>query len=380
MRVVRTVAGMLLLAIGLPVLLAGGALWTAKDHRDSQGAFSASFEPVSTAGNAVVVADLDALLADDAPFTRGADTRLRITATTGAGPAFIGIASIEDTAGFLAGSPYSRVDGMSLARGPLPMRTSEIAGTGTPAGAPGGLFDDGRAYVAKLDREDVLFLPYVRYPGELRGSGPLEWVYNNLLSASAMSQSGTELATRGGVPWAVLNAPYELSDPEVNKLRAQWTDSAAKRGGAPAITSGGFTLVPLTISPKEMALLEIREYDEARIAIALGVQPYQLGLPQGSSLTYTNVSQLFDYHWRSFLRPTSRKIAAAISGWALVNGQELRFNPEQYVRPPLEQRVPAYQALVDMGVLTAEEVRIAEDFVGAPPEEPGEVEQEVIFG
>ena len=243
-----------------------------------------------------------------------------------------------------------------------------------------GLFDDGRAYVAKLDREDVLFLPYVRYPGELRGSGPLEWVYNNLLSASAMSQSGTELATRGGVPWAVLNAPYELSDPEVNKLRSQWTDAAAKRGGAPAITSGGFTLVPLTISPKEMALLEIREYDEARIAIALGVQPYQLGLPQGSSLTYTNVSQLFDYHWRSFLRPTSRKLASAISGWALVNGQELRFNPEQYVRPPLEQRVPAYQVLVEMGVITPEEVRIAEDFVGVPPEETGEVEQEVLFG
>jgi hypothetical protein len=137
MRVVRTVAGMLLLAIGLPVLLAGGALWTAKEHRDSEGAYSASFEPVSTAGNAVVVADLDALLADDAPFTRGADTRLRITATTDGGPAFIGIASIEDTATFLAGSPYSRVDGLSLARGPLPMRTSEIAGTGAPGGAPG---------------------------------------------------------------------------------------------------------------------------------------------------------------------------------------------------------------------------------------------------
>ena len=192
MRVVRTVAGMLLLAIGLPVLLAGGALWTAKDHRDSQGAFSASFEPVSTAGNAVVVADLDALLADDAPFTRGADTRLRITATTDGGPAFIGIASIEDTAGFLAGSPYSRVDGMSLARGPLPMRTSEIAGTGTPAGAPGT-----QAF-------------WVR-----QGAGSLEWTPSDLrgqklslvvMHLDAHAGVAVDLRAAAGVGWLVPTA------------------------------------------------------------------------------------------------------------------------------------------------------------------------------
>jgi hypothetical protein len=43
MRIVRTVAGLLLLAIGLPLLLAGGALWTAMQHRDPGGAYSASF-------------------------------------------------------------------------------------------------------------------------------------------------------------------------------------------------------------------------------------------------------------------------------------------------------------------------------------------------
>jgi phage portal protein BeeE len=129
-----------------------------------------------------------------------------------------------------------------------------------------------------------------------------------------------------------------------------------------------------------MMMLELREFDEARIAIALGVQPHQLGLPQGEGMTYSNANAVYDYHWRSFLRPATRKIAAGISGWALVNGQELRFNPEQYVRPPLEQRVPAYQALVEMGVLTAEEVRVSEDLVGAPPEQPGDTEQEVLFG
>ena len=84
MRVVRTVAGLVLLTIGLPVLLVGGALWTLMQHRDAGGAFSGSLEPVSTSGRAIVVPDVDTLLArrrrrSSAPAT----PRLRLTVRDG---------------------------------------------------------------------------------------------------------------------------------------------------------------------------------------------------------------------------------------------------------------------------------------------------------
>ena len=59
MRFVRAIAGMLLLVIGIPALLAGGALWLVARHADPGGAFAARFETVRTPGHAVVVTDLD---------------------------------------------------------------------------------------------------------------------------------------------------------------------------------------------------------------------------------------------------------------------------------------------------------------------------------
>ena len=77
MRVLRTILGLLLLTIGIPALLIGAAFWAAMQHRDAGGAFGGRLQAVVTSGYAVVVDDADALLRDDAPFTRGSNTRLR---------------------------------------------------------------------------------------------------------------------------------------------------------------------------------------------------------------------------------------------------------------------------------------------------------------
>jgi hypothetical protein len=138
MRVVRTILGILLLTIGLPLLLAGGGLWAAMQHRDAGGAFSGDLEDISTRGYAVVVPDIDGLLRRQAPFARTEQTRLRVTAQTAAGSAFIGLAPPAEAARFLAGVEHSRVDEVRLARGELPVRVAPVAGEAAPATAPGG--------------------------------------------------------------------------------------------------------------------------------------------------------------------------------------------------------------------------------------------------
>jgi HK97 family phage portal protein len=233
-----------------------------------------------------------------------------------------------------------------------------------------GLFDDGRAYVADLDPADVLHIKYAVWPGELRGHSPLEAVAANWFAAVNAQTFAGDLTARGGIPWGVLNAPYEVTEPEVDRLRAQWLDHAARRGGAPAITSGGFTLTGLTITPAEMALLEQRQFDESRIAVALGAQPFQVGLPQGNSMTYSNVESIFDYHWRATLRPFTREISGGISPWAIPGrSNKMLFNPDAYVRPGFEGRSRAYQALHGLEdetgrAITAEEIRSIEQIDG----------------
>ena len=134
MRVVRTVAGLLLLTVGLPVLLVGGALWTLMQHRDAGGAFSARLEPVTAPGRAIVVTDVDALLREQAPFVRTGDTRLRLTSSE---PVFLGLAPADAVSGFLAGAAHSRVDSVTVARGDLPVRLSPASRGAAQVGAPG---------------------------------------------------------------------------------------------------------------------------------------------------------------------------------------------------------------------------------------------------
>lgn len=122
MRFVRTIAGMLLLTVGIPALLAGAGLWLAARHADPDGGFGARFETIRTPARAVVVTDVDALLRADAPIARAGQTRLRLTARTADGPAFLGLAPTDQVRRWLADVPHTTMRRVALSRGPLPVR------------------------------------------------------------------------------------------------------------------------------------------------------------------------------------------------------------------------------------------------------------------
>ncbi|MFD2764432.1 hypothetical protein [Micromonospora eburnea] len=122
MRFVRTIAGMLLLAAGIPALLVGAVLWTAARHADPNGGFGARVEPIRNPGQAVVVTDVDDLLRAEAPFARTGLARLRLAARTPDGPAFLGLAPTDQVDRWLRDVPHAAVSRVVLARGPLPVR------------------------------------------------------------------------------------------------------------------------------------------------------------------------------------------------------------------------------------------------------------------
>ena len=104
----------------------------------------------------------------------------------------------------------------------------------------------------------------------------------------------------GGVPYYVIKHPEELTGKQVTDLQTQWWESRMNSLGMPAILSGGIEIEQLQISPEDMALLDLSQYTDSRIAVLLGVPPFLVGLPSGGdSMTYSNVTSLFDYHWRA---------------------------------------------------------------------------------
>jgi phage portal protein BeeE len=139
------------------------------------------------------------------------------------------------------------------------------------------------------------------------------------------------------------------------------------------VLSGGVTFETLQISPKDMALLDLLQFNEARIAVLLGVPPFLVGLPSGGDpLTYNTVLMALDYHWRAGLRPKAQMVLPALSNWLTPRGTALEVNRDAYVQPDPHTRAQTWEILIRIGVLTAEQVQLIERYTTALPEQPSD--------
>jgi HK97 family phage portal protein len=221
---------------------------------------------------------------------------------------------------------------------------------------------------------DVLHIRYKSTTDKPRGSGPLEVAGLRMLTAGVLATYMREVVSTGGVPAYTLETPDELSHEEAQDLLEQWVLSRAANLGHPAVLDSGASLkTHQAMSPKDMAMLELAQFNDGKIADLLGVPRPMLGLPAGDSLTYGNVSQFFDFHDRASLRPTAATVMAALSNWALPRGQAAELNRDEYSRPSFNERADAWVKLVQAGIVSADEVRAAERLKGDAPAAPATV-------
>lgn len=229
--------------------------------------------------------------------------------------------------------------------------------------------------------QELLHLRYRSWPEDPHGHGPLEVAGQRILAVATLSKYGADLARNGGIPWAVLKHKYKLREGQALELQQQWVAAAHSRMGAPAVLDDETDLLPVQTTPADMALSDQQKHAESRVATLLGVPPFLVGLPSGGdSMTYSNLTSLFDHHWRSMLKPVIRAIMAALSQWALPSGTDLRVHPDEYTRGTPTERAAYYTQMKAMDAITTEEIRAAE---GLPVQvaEDGDLEDlEVVVG
>lgn len=239
---------------------------------------------------------------------------------------------------------------------PPPLITAEVAG--------------GRRFykIGTLDvTDEILHIRYKSTTDTPRGVGPLESGRSRLVQVSVLARYAAEIAD-GAVPKYILATDQLLTREQADMLLEQWWASRMRNLGEawkPAVLSGGVRAQPLQLTPEQMNLTEQTQQNEARIAVLLGVPPFLLGLPSNAEMTYSNVSQVFDFHDRRYLKTAATRVMSALSGWALPRGQSVELNRDEYSRPSLLERAQAYQILADLKVLSAPEMRVMERLVDA---------------
>jgi HK97 family phage portal protein len=213
--------------------------------------------------------------------------------------------------------------------------------------------------------DEILHIRYKSTTDGAHGVGPLEAAGARMVTAGVLAKYVREIVATGGVPDYTLETEQPLTGDEAQDLLNPWIVSRAANLGAPAVLDNGVELkTHQAMSPKDMTMLEVAQFTESRIAVLLGVPPFLVGLPAGGdSLTYSNVTSLFDYHDRSSLRPFASHVMAALSGWALPRDQTVELNRDEYSRPSFTERADAWVKLIGAGVMSADEVRTAERLI-----------------
>jgi HK97 family phage portal protein len=215
---------------------------------------------------------------------------------------------------------------------------------------------------------EILHIRYASTTDMPRGIGPLDIAGGRQIAIRLLQRYADSLAETGGTPMYWLGLARNITESEGKDLLDRWIESRAKYAGHPAIVSGGATLNQTkSMSAQDVALLELTNFNESRVATLLGVPPFLLGLggsSGGGSITYSNVESLFDFHDRSSLRPKANAVMSALGQWALPANESVELNRDDYTRPGLVDRARAYEMMIRSGVMKPEEARAMERLYG----------------
>jgi HK97 family phage portal protein len=208
---------------------------------------------------------------------------------------------------------------------------------------------------------EILHIRYKSSTDGAHGVGPLESAGARMITAGVLARYVREVAANGGVPDYTLETEMDIDRGDAQDMQNQWVAGRRENPGAPPVLWNGIKLVShQAMSPKDMTMLEVAQFTEARIAELLGVPAALVGLPTGDSLTYNNTTMLFDFHDRSSIRPKAVSVMSALSYWALPRGQCVELNRDEYTRPGFAERADAWVKLVAAGIVDVDEVRAAE--------------------
>jgi HK97 family phage portal protein len=164
--------------------------------------------------------------------------------------------------------------------------------------------------------------------GGLRGTSALRAYASQSWSQIGAGTTAQNIMGGGTVPPVTLMSKRKLTAENARAIQDQWVEARSRYGsGVPAILSSADFEKPeaLNINPKDLALLDLAEYDARVLASAFGVPAFMINLPMTGSLVYQNPAELRELWWWSELHPTAKRMADAITANMLPRGNSISF-------------------------------------------------------
>ena len=218
---------------------------------------------------------------------------------------------------------------------------------------------------ATLTSDDIIFIPDVVKPGNLRGVSRVDALKDNFGLAMALENYAAKFFGQGATTQGIIEFPDELTYDEMKALQTAFDarHKGWRNSHKTGVLSGGAKYKETSVNNDQAQFIDSRRMAVEDVARAFNVPPHLLGLPGTNS--YASVEQN-NLAWVTHcLRPIIQKIEDAFSPLLAEspNGREafLKFNLNGLLRADFNSRMSAYSTGLQAGFLTINDVRRLED-------------------
>jgi HK97 family phage portal protein len=172
-----------------------------------------------------------------------------------------------------------------------------------------------------------------------------------------LEKSALDFARNPAPSITLKNTGMDLPSEQVQTLLAGWRESRRATGGAVAYLSAAMEMDSVGFSPKDLAMVDAREFQVGEIARATGLPPAMLGAPAGG-MTYQNVQAerrgLVDLALQPYMSAIEQRLSMDD---VTPRGTTLMFMPNDFLRANPIEEAQLLSVLLDREVITIDEAR-----------------------
>lgn len=216
-----------------------------------------------------------------------------------------------------------------------------------------------------LTGEEVVFIPDVMRPGQLRGENRVKALGDNFGLSLALQSFAATFFSQGTSMNGVIEVDADMTAENAKMLSESFSvaHQGWRRGHKTGVLTGGATFKPTQVDPDKAQAIEARQFAVEDVARAFNIPPHMLGVPGTTSFASVEANGL------QFMQNTARPILERIEGalsplMARTPGGGnafIKFNMDALARPDLQTRMQAYSTGLQAGFLTINDVRGRED-------------------
>ena len=149
------------------------------------------------------------------------------------------------------------------------------------------------------------------------GMSPIEAAATNIDQHNEADSWNMSLLKNAAAPSGAIETELPMDKDDIERMLAQFRakKQGAENAGSVVALTHGLKWRGLSMSPKEMLLIQSKSFTARFICLALGVPPFIIGLPEG--VTYANFSEARLALWDETIIPLAMHIQAEFKNWLL---------------------------------------------------------------